>query len=115
MIRLRRITGSELRLLLAAALCLGVLLASSDSGVCKDLGKINFHNGSEIRANVSYSGPESGSVVVEAGGSATVPVKVGTYQWTAVEVSGLGNQGQMNNGGCVVSKDATTTVEIGFI
>lgn len=110
--RLNSFTRSNIRLLLAAALCVAVLVASSDSGACNDYGKISVTNHTDFTVNVSFSGPESTSAALAGQGSTTLAVRVGTYAWTAVETGMIG--GQMTSGSCVVKKDTTTTVEINF-
>jgi hypothetical protein len=110
--KLKSFTGSNIRLLLAAALCAAVLVASSDSGACSDYGKIRVTNHSDFIANVSFSGPESTSCTLAGQASTTLAVKVGTYGWTAIPTGIVG--GQADSGSCIVKKDTTTTVDINF-
>jgi hypothetical protein len=110
--KFKSFTGSNIRLLLAAALCGAVLIASSDSGTCNDYGKISVTNHSDYNINVSFSGPESTSATLAGQASTTLAVKVGTYGWTAIPTGIVG--GQADSGSCVVKKDVTTTVDINF-
>jgi secreted protein with Ig-like and vWFA domain len=110
--KLRKISGSDVRLLLAAVLCLAVLLATDDSGACGETGKINVQNNSDFSVNVKFSGPQSTSVNLGGGGSTSLSVKVGTYQWVAVETGIIG--GQSISGSCKVTKDVPGSVVINF-
>jgi hypothetical protein len=110
--KLRKISGNDIRLLLAAVLCLAVLVASSDSGLCSKVGKIVAQNNSDFRVLVKVSGPESSSFYVDGNASASVAVKVGTYQWTAAEVGTP--YGQMVSGSCVVKHNVDGVIVISF-
>jgi hypothetical protein len=110
--KLRKISGSDIRLLLAAVLCLGVLVASSDSGPCKTYGKIVAENKTDYQVLVKVSGPESTSFYVAGNASSSVTVQVGTYQWTAVEAGTI--QGQMVSGSCVVKEKVDAVIVISF-
>jgi hypothetical protein len=108
----RKISGSDIRLLLAAILCVAVLVASDNSGMCGETGKINVQNNSDFSVNVKFSGPQSTSVNLGGGGGTSLSVKVGTYQWVAVETGIIG--GQSTSGSCKVTKDVPGSVVINF-
>lgn len=110
--RLHKISGSDVRLLLAVVLCVAVLVATDDSGICGETGKINVQNNSDFSVNVQFSGPQSTSVNLGSGGSASLSVKVGTYQWVAVETGIVG--GQSTSRSCKVTKSVPGSVVINF-
>lgn len=91
---------------------MAILVASSDSGLCAQVGKIVAQNNSDFRVLVKVSGSENASFYVDGNGSASVSVKVGTYQWTAAEV-GM-PYGQMVSGSCVVKNDVDGVIVISF-
>jgi hypothetical protein len=118
-IKAKEKSGVGIRLILAAAACAVLFVASPTTPAKKGLcgasayGTIAIENASVWAAAVKFSGQSSIQTTVDGESSGAVTVEAGSYNWTATTTFSAGVHFAVS-GSVNVEKDKTTGIVINF-